>query len=99
MQRSSSAEQRMQLLECLQRDSPGTRAKLAGDPACLGPLEEWVLDLIEDKLAFHVLETLLKVPPSALLLSHNVKVATFYILLGCHTAWTTADQGSLAKSD
>lgn len=53
----------MQLLECLQRDTPGTRAKLAGDPACLGVLEDWVLDLLQDKLAFHVLETLLKVMP------------------------------------
>lgn len=61
LQRSTSAEQRMQVLECLQRDSAVTRAKLAGDAECLRALEEWVLDLIEDRMSFHVLETLLKV--------------------------------------
>lgn len=71
MQHSTSAEQRMQLLECLQRDTPGTRAKLAGDPSCLGALEEWVLDLLEDKLAFHVLETLLKVSLVSVLVPQN----------------------------
>ncbi len=61
LQRSTSAAQRMQVLECLQRETPDTRAKLAGDALCLGALEEWVLDLIEDRMSFHVLETLLKV--------------------------------------
>ena len=61
LQRSTTAAQRMQVLECLQRETPDTRAKLAGDALCLGALEEWVLDLIEDRMSFHVLETLLKV--------------------------------------
>ncbi len=61
LQRSTSAAQRMQVLECLQRETPDTRAKLAGDALCLGALEEWVLDLTEDRMSFHVLETLLKV--------------------------------------
>ena len=61
LQRSTSAAQRMQVLECLQRETPDTRAKLAGDAPCLGALEEWVLDLTEDRMSFHVLETLLKV--------------------------------------
>ena len=60
-QSSTSAAQRMQVLECLQRETPDTRAKLAGDGACLGALEEWVLDLLQDRMSFHVLETLLKV--------------------------------------
>ena len=60
-QRSTSAAQRMQVLECLQRDTADTRAKLAGDAACLGALEEWVLDLMDDRMSYHVLETLLKV--------------------------------------
>lgn len=51
----------MQLLECLQRDTAVTRARLAGDAASLAALEEWVLDLIQDRMSFHVLETLLKV--------------------------------------
>ena len=51
----------MQVLECLQKDTAVTRAQLAGDTACLAALEEWVLDLVEDRLSFHVLETLLKV--------------------------------------
>ncbi|KAA6418404.1 MAG: hypothetical protein FRX49_11660, partial [Trebouxia sp. A1-2] len=61
LQRSTSAAQRMQVLECLQRETPDTRLKLANDAPCLGALEEWVLDLIEDRMSFHVLETLLKV--------------------------------------
>lgn len=61
LQRSTSAAQRMQVLECLQRETPDTRAKLANAALCLGALEEWVLDLIEDRMSFHVLETLLKV--------------------------------------
>ena len=61
LQRSTSAAQRMQVLECLQRDDSVTRAKLAADPACLAAIEEWVLDLIEDRMSFHVLETVLKV--------------------------------------
>ena len=60
-QSSTSAAQRMQVLECLQRETPDTRAKLAGDGACLGALEEWVLDLLQDRMSFHVLESLLKV--------------------------------------
>ena len=55
------AAQRMQVLECIQRETPDTRAKLASDAACLGAFEEWVLDLLEDRMSFHVLETLLKV--------------------------------------
>ena len=51
----------MQVLECLQRDTAVTRARLAGDTASLAALEEWVLDLIQDRMSFHVLETLLKV--------------------------------------
>ncbi len=61
LQHSTSAAQRMQVLECLQRETPDTRAKLASDAPCLGALEEWVLDLTEDRMSFHVLETLLKV--------------------------------------
>lgn len=61
LQHSTSAAQRMQVLECLERETPDTRAKLACDALCLGALEEWVLDLIEDRMSFHVLETLLKV--------------------------------------
>ena len=61
LQRSTSAAQRMQVLECLQRDDSVTRSKLAADSACLAAIEEWVLDLIEDRMSFHVLETLLKV--------------------------------------
>ena len=51
----------MQVLECLQRETPDTRGKLAQDAGCLGALEEWVLDLTDDRMSFHVLETLLKV--------------------------------------
>ena len=61
LQRSTSAAVRMQVLECLQRDTAVTRARLAGDAASLAALEEWVLDLIQDRMSFHVLETLLKV--------------------------------------
>ena len=51
----------MQVLECIKRDTPDVRAKLANNASCLGALEEWVLDLLEDRMSFHVLETLLKV--------------------------------------
>ena len=51
----------MQVLGCLERDTALTRARLAEDSASLAALEEWVLDLIEDRMSFHVLETLLKV--------------------------------------
>ena len=61
LQHSTSAAQRMQVLECIKRDTPDVRAKLANDAGCLGALEEWVLDLLEDRMSFHVLETLLKV--------------------------------------
>ena len=61
LQRSTSAAQRMQVLECVQKEAGDTRAKLAGDAACLAALEEWVLDLIDDRMSFHILETLLKV--------------------------------------
>ncbi|KAL3151309.1 hypothetical protein ABBQ38_013146 [Trebouxia sp. C0009 RCD-2024] len=61
LQQSTAPAERMQVLECLQRDTAVTRAKLGGDAGSLAALEEWVLDLIEDRMSFHVLETLLKV--------------------------------------
>ena len=75
LQRSTTAAERMQALECLQRDTAVTRARLGGDAGSLAALEEWVLDLMQDRMSFHVLETLLKVQAYPLkVLSHSCNV-------------------------
>ncbi|KAK9805594.1 hypothetical protein WJX72_006757 [[Myrmecia] bisecta] len=49
-----------QFLESLMKASPDALAHVASDPACMAALNGWLVELIPERMSFHVLELILK---------------------------------------